>query len=90
MQAVPFAGSSSGSTGTLMKEDRVNIDVTITSPGALIEAGSEFTATLVVGSRVSDDTWEIDVPLIVEGYDKIDITMNSESSDYENKLGLST
>ena len=69
-----------------MKEDRVNIDVTITSPGALIEAGSEFTATLVVGSRVSDDTWEIDIPLIVEGYDKIDITMNSESSDYENKL----
>jgi uncharacterized membrane protein len=81
-----FAGSSSGSTGTLMKNDRVNIDVTITSPGALIEASSEFIATLVVDSRVSDDTWSIDIPLIVEGYDKIDITTSSESDDFGNEL----
>jgi len=80
----PFSGSKAGSTGTLMKEDKVNIDVTITSPGTLINAGSEFTAKLKVDSRVSDDTWTVDIPLIVERYDKIEISTNSEVG--ENKL----
>ena len=40
----------------------------------------------MVNSRVSDDTWSIDIPLIVEGYDKIEITTSSESDDFENKL----
>jgi subtilisin family serine protease/uncharacterized membrane protein len=79
----PFPGSNRGSSGTLMKEDTVSIDVTINSPGVLIEAGSKFIVTLVVDSRVSDDTWSIDIPLIVDVYDKIEITTTSNS---ENKL----
>ena len=80
----PFTGSSAGSSGTLIKDDKVKIDVTVTSPGALIEAGSEFIAKLEVGSRVSNDVWTIDIPLVVIGYDKIDISL--ETGEDENTL----
>ena len=42
----PFEGSVYGSTGTLVKGDSVSIEVTIESPGVMINSGSEFIADL--------------------------------------------
>ena len=76
----PFEGSVYGSTGTLVKGDSVSIEVTIESPGVMINAGSEFIADLIVESRVSDDVWEIELPLIVEIFDDIQISLDSNDT----------
>ena len=61
----------------MVKGDSVSIEVTIESPGVMINAGSEFIADLIVESRVSDDVWEIELPLIVEIFDDIQISLDS-------------
>ncbi len=79
----PFEGSVYGSTGTLAKGDTVTIDVTIIAPGVKINAGNKFTADLIVDSRVSDDSWTTELPLIIEKFDEIEISLNSEDIDIQ-------
>jgi len=93
----PFDGSQYGSTGTLVKGDSAFIDVTVKPPGVLIDAGYAFIAELIVESRVSEDTWTTDIPLIIDEYDYIEILPSSgevedqilSDGDYEFILDIS-
>lgn len=77
----PFEGSEYGSTGTLVKGDSVSIGVTIESPGVMINAGSQFIAEILVESRVSDDTWTTEIPLIIDIIDEVQISFDSGEID---------
>ncbi len=65
----PFVGSSQGSTGTLVKDGSISAGITVVPPGVMIQAGSSFSAELLVKSRVSDEVWSFDLPLVVEPID---------------------
>ena len=78
-----FEGSSHGSTGTLAVGETRAVDVTINPPGAMIPAGSVFDAAVNVRSRVSNDVWNIDLPIVVEAIDQLSMTPISDGTEYE-------
>jgi subtilisin family serine protease/uncharacterized membrane protein len=78
-----FEGSSHGSTGTLAVGETRAVDVTINPPGAMIPAGSVFDAAVNVRSRVSNDVWNIDLPIVVEAIDQISMTPISDGTEFE-------
>ena len=78
-----FEGSSHGSTGTLAVGEQRAIDLTINPPGAMIPAGSVFDAAINVRSRVSNDVWSIDIPLLVIPIDQLSTTPISDGVEHQ-------
>ena len=70
----PFPGSSQGSTGTMLKGATISAPISVNPPGTMIQAGSTFTAQLLVKSRVSPEVWTYDMPLVVSPYDSIEFS----------------
>ena len=73
-----FAGSSHGSTGSLDKGDTRVIDITINPPGAMIPAGTLFSGSISIHSRVSSDSWFEDITMVVENVDVVTLTPTSD------------
>ena len=78
-----FAGSSHGSTGTLAVGERRAIDITVNPPGAMIPAGSVFSAGFSIHSRVSSDSWSVPIPLEVIAIDQLSATPISDGIEHE-------
>ncbi len=78
-----FEGSSHGSTGTLAVGETRAVDVTINPPGAMIPAGTVFDAAVNVRSRVSNDVWNIDLPIVVDVIDQLSMTPMSDGTENE-------
>jgi len=78
-----FAGSSHGSTGSLDKGETRVIDITINPPGAMIPAGTIFSGSVSVHSRVSSDSWFEDITMLVENVDVVTLTPTSDGVERE-------
>jgi len=78
-----FAGSSHGSTGSLDKGETRIIDVTINPPGAMIPAGTLFSGSISIHSRVSSDSWFEDITMVVENVDVVTLTPTSDGVERE-------
>ncbi|HII42526.1 TPA: S8 family serine peptidase [Candidatus Thalassarchaeaceae archaeon] len=78
-----FAGSSHGSTGSLDKGESRTIDITINPPGAMIPAGTVFSAAVSVHSRVSSDSWSEDITLVVDNIDVVTLTPTSDGTEHD-------
>ena len=78
-----FVGSTHGSTGSLDKGESRIVDVTINPPGAMIPAGTVYSAAISVHSRVSSDSWFEDINLVVDNIDIVTLTPTSNGTDYD-------
>ena len=78
-----FAGSSHGSTGSLDKGETRVIDVTINPPGAMIPAGTLFSGSISIHSRVSSESWFEDITMVVENVDVVTLTPTSDGLEPE-------
>ena len=78
-----FAGSSHGSTGTLAVDERRAIAITINPPGAMIPAGTIIESAIIIHSRVSSDSWSVDMSLEVIPIDQLSTTPISDGIEHD-------
>ena len=72
-------GASGGSTGTMEIGEQVRINMTASPPSVMIDSGTSLTAKLVATSQVdSTKSWEIDIPLIVQSFDRLNARIDTQ------------
>ena len=72
-------GASGGSTGTMEIGEQVSINMTASPPSVMIDSGTSLTAKLVATSQVdSTKSWEIDIPLIVQSFDRLNARIDTQ------------
>ena len=76
----PFLGSRQGSTGTLDKDGSISVEIAVSPPGVLLQAGTIFEASIHLTSRVESDVWTFPLPLEIKPIDSVEFSPSSGDS----------